>query len=210
MNVRNHPLNQSGNSQLSLFPEAQKEQLNSETLHQYFFIISPPEVIRSKVKVLKYKLNEEVNLSNYNLHSIAHISLMSFHTTRPVNEKFIQAVQNLFAGNNSFPIKLNGFEAFHHGTASDTIYVKIQGSDQITKLYCELNQLLGFRIRSFVPHLTVARTIARANFEKSFSFIKQQRFEEEFICNQVTILERKLQNGMVSDYQVLKKINLHN
>ncbi len=209
MNTRNHNLSQTGKSQLSLFPEAKKENPQLETLHQYFFIISPPDFVKSKVKLLKHKLNDVVSLSNHNLHSIPHISLMSFHTTRPVNEKFIQAVKDLFSNNHSFKICLKDFDSFNHGTSSNTIYVKIQNSEQITKLYFELNALLGFRIRSFVPHLTIASTIARSNFEKSFTLVKEQGFEEEFTCNQVTILERKLQNGMVSDYHILNKINLH-
>lgn len=208
MNTRNHNLHQAGNSQLTLFPEAKQESQNLETLHQYFFIITPPDVVKSKVKLLRHKLNTSVALSNYNLHSIPHISLMSFHTTRPVNEKFIQAVQQLFSQNHAFQVRLSGFDAFHHGTASNTIYMNIHGSEQIKKLYCELSQLLGFRIRSFVPHLTIARTIARTDFEKSLSIVKQNSFEAEFTCQQVTILERKLQNGMVGDYQVLKQINL--
>jgi hypothetical protein len=37
--------------------------------------------------------------------------------------------------------------------------------------------------------------------------IKNHSFEEKFTCNQVTILERKLQNGVVGKYQVLKEIS---
>lgn len=208
MNTRNHHLNPTGNSQLSLFPEAKKEQPSLETLHQYFFIISPPDVVKSKIKLLRHQINDVVSLSNHNLYSIPHISLMSFHTTRPVNEKFMEAVQCLFSQNRSFQIRLNDFDTFDHGTASNTFYIKIEGSQQITKLYCELNQLLGFRVRSFVPHLTVARTIPRIHFDKSTAVLKQFSIDEKFTCNEVTILERKLQNGMVSDYQVIKKINL--
>lgn len=209
MNTRNHHLHQAGNSQLTLFPEAKQENQSLETLYQYFFIITPPDVVKSKVKLLRHKLNTSVALSNYNLHSIPHISLMSFHTTRPVNDKFIQAVQQLFSENRSFQVKLSGFDAFHHGTASNSIYMNIQGSEQIKRLYCELSQLLGFRIRSFVPHLTIARTVARSSFEKSLSIVNQNSFEAEFACRQVTILERKLQNGMVGDYQTLKEIYLN-
>lgn len=208
MNTRNYNSHQAGNSQLTLFPETKQENQNLETLYQYFFIIPLPEVVKSKVKLLKHKVNSVVGLSNYNRQAIPHISLMSFHTTRPVNEKFIQAVQQLFAQNHSFQVKLSGFDAFHHGTASNTIYMNIQGSEQIKKLYCELSHLLGFRIRSFIPHLTIASTVSRSNFEKSLSLVKLHSFEEEFTCRQVTILERKLHNGMVGEYHALKRIQL--
>ena len=199
--------------QLSLFPEPKQETQTAtvaepDTVHQYFFIISPPDAIKSKVRSLKQKLNRAVGLSNYNLHSVPNISLMSFHTMYPVNDKFVQAVQELFARVNAFEVKLDGFEHFVHGTASDTIYAKLSDSEKITRLYEELHALLGLRVRSYVPHLTIARTVPRANFAKSFSIVKKQDFQEEFICDHVTILERKLHHGIVGNYQVFKEIKL--
>ena len=197
--------------QLSLFTEPKQDTSpvpEMDTVHQYFFIISPPDTIKSKVKSLKQKLNRAVGLSNYNLNSVPNISLMSFHTMYPVNDKFIQAVQELFSQVNAFEVKLDGFEHFVHGSASDTIYAKLSDSEKITRLYKELHNLLGLRVRSFVPHLTIARTVPRANFAKSFSIVKKQDFHEEFICDHVTILERKLHHGIVGNYQVFKEIKL--
>jgi 2'-5' RNA ligase len=197
--------------QLSLFPEPKAQTQAApemDTVHQYFFIISPPDAIKSKVRSLKQKLNRAVGLSDYNLNSTPSISLMSFHTMYPVNDKFIQAVQELFSQINAFEVKLEGFEHFVHGGASDTIYAKLSDSEKITKLYKELHALLGLRVRSYVPHLTIARTVPRANFAKSFSIVKKQDFHEEFICDHVTILERKLHHGIVGSYQVFKEIKL--
>lgn len=208
MNTRHQTLVSAGNSQLSLFPEAKKETPAMDAVHQYFFIIPLPDAVKNKVKLLKHQLNTAIGLSDYNLYSVPHISLLSFHTMRPVNERFIQAIQELFSRNNPFRVKLSGFAHFEHGLNSNTLYAKIEDSDQIKNLYYELNLLLGFRVRSFVPHLTIARSIPRANFEKSFTMAKQYSLEEEFNCDQVTILERKLQHGVVSKYQVLKEISL--
>jgi 2'-5' RNA ligase len=209
MNTRNYN-STAQNAQLSLFSEAKKESPVLDTVHQYFFIISPPDAIKSKVKSLKYKLHKAVGLSDYNLHSVPHISLMSFHTMRPVNERFFNALQQLFSDNNTFDVDLNGFEYFEHGEESNTIYVKIENSYQIVKVYHELHRLLGLSVRSFVPHLTVARTMSRARFNKSYEMIKQHSFTEKFSCSQVTILERKLQHGVVSNYRILKEIEFSN
>ena len=205
MNIRNHN-STAQQAQLSLFSEAKKESPVLDTVHQYFFIISPPEAIKSKVKLLKHKLHREIGLSDYNLNSSEIISLMSFHTMRPVNDRFIQAVQQLFSNNQPFQIHVSGFDHFEHGTSSNTIYAKLENSEQIVKLYQELHVLLGLRVRSFVPHLTIGKAVPRAHFKKSFSMIKNHSFEEKFTCNQVTILERRLQNGVVGKYQVLKEI----
>ena len=99
MNVKNHTLVNASANQLSLFSEVKKEGPVLDTVHQYFLIISPPNEIKSKVKSLKYKLHRAGGLSDYNLFSVPHISLMSFHTMRPVNERFFQALQQLFSKN---------------------------------------------------------------------------------------------------------------
>ena len=210
MNVKNHTLVNASANQLSLFSEVKKEGPVLDTVHQYFLIISPPNEIKSKVKSLKYKLHRAVGLSDYNLFSVPHISLMSFHTMRPVNERFFQALQQLFSKNHSFEIDLNGFYYFEHGNESNTIYVKIENSFQIVKVYHELHTLLGLRVREYVPHLTVARTVSRNRFHKSYDLIKQHHFSEKFTCNQVTVLERKLQHGVVSNYRIVKEIEFSN
>lgn len=110
MNAKNHHAVYTQNNQLSLFSEAKKEQQQPilDTVFQYFLIISPPNQVKSKVKSLKYKLHKAVGLSDYNLQSEPHISLMSFHTMRPVNERFFNALQQLFS-NNGFEIDLKWF-----------------------------------------------------------------------------------------------------
>lgn len=212
MNVKNQNSAYAKSNQLSLFSEPKKEQAQPvlDTVYQYFLIISPPDEIKSKVKSLKYKLHKAVGLSDYNLHSVPHISLMSFHTMRPVNDRFFGALQHLFSKNNSFEVDLNGFDYFEHGSESNTIYVKIENSFQIVRVYHELHSLLGLRVREFVPHLTVARTMSRPRFTRSYEMIKQHAFSEKFSCNQITILERKLQHGVVSNYRILKEIEFSN
>lgn len=208
MNTKNQNAVYAQNNQLSLFSEAKKEHSQPvlDTVYQYFLIISPPDEIKSKVKSLKYKLHKAVGLSDYNLHSVPHISLMSFHTMTPVNERCFVALQQLFSKNNSFEVYLNGFDYFEHGEEANTIYVKIENSCQIVRIYNELHSLLGLRIREFIPHLTLAKTISRTRFNKSYEMIKQHSFSEKFNCSHVTVLERKLQHGVVSNYKVLKEI----
>ncbi len=210
MNAKHHPSASAKDPQLSLFPDPVKETPEplTDTVHQYFFIISPPDAVKSKVRSLKYKLNTAVGLSNYNMQSVPHISLMSFHTMWPVNDRFMGVIQQLFSSIRSFEVKLHGYEHFVHGSASDTIYVKLSDSDKIKLMYQELHTLLGLKVRSFVPHLAIAQTIPRANFGKSFSIVKKHSFDEEFVCEKVTLLERKLQHGVAGKYRVLKEIKL--
>lgn len=202
--LKQHP----GKEQLSLFPESKKENTSLDALYQYFLVIAPPDDIKNKVRGLKHKLHDVSELSDYNLFSVPHISLINFHTIRPVNERFIEAVQNVFLRNRTFEVELSGYDFFLHGNTSYTIYVKIKDTDPITNLHNELSMLLGLPIHSFTPHLAVARTISRLSFEKGYSTVAKNTIDEKFICNNVTILERKIQNGVVSDYKVLKEVKL--
>lgn len=204
-----HQLKQyQGKEQLSLFPEPKQENTSLDALYQYFLVIAPPDDIKDKVRGLKHKLHDVSELSDYNLFSVPHISLINFHTIRPVNERFIEAVQNVFVRNQAFEVELNGYDFFLHGNSSYTIYVKIKDTEPIMNLHNELSMLLGLPIRSFTPHLTVARTISRLSFEKGYSTVTKNVFDEQFICNSVTILERKIQNGVVSDYRLLKEVDI--
>ena len=195
--------------QLSLFPEIKKEIPITDTsvLYEYFFIISPPEATKQKIKSLKQSLHKAVSLSAYNL-TVSPVSVMSFNSFSPVNDHFLDVVKNLLSGMPSFKMAFNGFDHFVHGGASNTIYAKLGDTEKITTLYKELHALLGLKPRVFTPHLTIARTIPRIHFNKSFNLINKHSFKEEFLCEQVTILERKIHHGVVSKYKVLKEIKL--
>src|ERR1700741_2397459 len=135
---RSQSLKTASESQLSLFPEAKNENVAAEALYQYLLVISPPEHLKAKVRSLKHKLNDAIGLSNYNMHSVPHISIISFHTLRPVNERFIEAVQNIFLKHDDLSVRLNGFSHFSHASGSNTIYVDIQNSEPIASIHSEL------------------------------------------------------------------------
>jgi 2'-5' RNA ligase len=195
-------------SQLSLFPSVNAEAPQLNTVYQYFFVISPPLSIKQNVKSYKHTLDKKVGLSDYNLHAIPNISLMSFHTMKPVNQNFIQAVSNLFANIQKFEIETNGFDCFTHHNSSGTIYAKIEDSGMLTGIYEGLHKLLGLKVRDYTPHLTVARTIPKENFNKAFALLKDKKFKKKFICENITILQRKMEYGSVSNCSVLTQINL--
>lgn len=208
MNVKPNSYKSREKAQLSLFPEEKKEQVIPEVLHQYLFLISPPERIKTKVKDVKHLLHQSFGLSKNNLHSIPHISLLSFHSARPVNEHFLSVVRQIFSKTPAFPICMKGYSSFHHQSGADTLYVKIDNSGHLSAMYKELTNLLGFPAKLFVPHLTVARTISHADFEKACELVNEQLIQDEFLCSQVSILERKFQNGVVTNYRVISNINL--
>ncbi len=196
--------------QLSLFPEVKETQANdnNDVLFEYFFIIAPPETTKHKIKSLKQTLHKAVPLNTYNLNNVSPVSIMSFNSFSPVNSHFIDVMTDLFSKMPGFNLAFNGFDQFTHGTVSNTIYAKLKDATALTLIYNKLHALLGLKPRAFTPHLTIARTIPRTNYNKSIKVISKQPFQEEFTCDKVTILERKIYHGLVSKYRVLTDIKL--
>lgn len=212
MKTQSNSVHQVKAPQLSLFPEVKKEVPVTDTsvLYEYFFMIAPPECTKHKIKTLKQSIHKAARLSAYNLITVSPVSIMSFNSFSPVNEHFLNVVNDFIKRIASFKMTFDGFDNFAHGAVSNTIYVKLTDHSKITVLYKELHHLLGLKQRAFTPHLTIARTIPRANFNKSFTAIKKQHFKEEFMCEEITLLERKIHHGVVSKYKILKEMKLKN
>ena len=218
------PKNESS-TQLSLFSDVQgtakapakstslkladkKESASPKAFYQYFILISPPDTIKKRVKGMKITLNKTIGLSRENLHSIAHISIHSFHQSVPMSPNFLSVLQQVCSQNQSFPIKLCGFGVFDSNTDKRTIYSKIDNAGPIEKVREQICDLMNIPNKEFVPHLTIARALETQLSEKGLRIIHQDRLTEQFQCNKITILERKYENGIVSNYKVFHEINL--
>ncbi|MDP2385781.1 MAG: 2'-5' RNA ligase family protein [Bacteroidota bacterium] len=217
------PKNES--TQLSLFSDAQsaaktpakpvssivagkKEAVSPKAFYQYFMLISPPDTIKKKVKGMKITLNKTIGLSRENLYSIAHISLHSFHQSVPMSPYFLSALQQVLSQSSSFAVKLNGFGLFDSDTNKKTIYSRIENTNHIENIRKQIAELMNIPNKEFVPHLTIARSLEIALSEKAMRIIHQDRLMEQFQCNKITILERKYENGIMSNYKVFHEINL--
>lgn len=200
-----------GTAQLSLFPASntstqESNQLN--TVYQYFFVINLPPTLSQSIKQLKLRLNKLIGLSDYNVFATPNITLMSFHTMRPVNQNFITAVQQLLDRNSNFEIQIDGFAHFEHGNVSNTLYAHVHKTDSLNQLYHDLHQLLGLKVRTFIPHLTIARTIPRHKFDKIASLFKNRSIKDQFNCYQISVLQRTIEYGTASKFSVLKEFDL--
>jgi hypothetical protein len=101
-------------AQLSLFnsesePALEKKQENK---YQYLIVVSPSDEIKEKVLELKKKLNVLVPISNFNLRSTPHISIIGFSMKEQLKENFWDKFQLFFSKVPRFVVSLNGFEIF--------------------------------------------------------------------------------------------------
>ena len=197
-------------AQLSLFnsepePSLEKKQENK---YQYLIVVSPSDEIKEKVLELKKKLNVLVPISNFNLRSTPHISIIGFSMKEPLKDDFWNKFQLFFSKVPRFVVSLNGFENFLHGQISNTLFIKIEDEKPFVLLHKIITQFFNINERNYMPHLTVARVLPRESLPIIKTFIEEEQFKGKFKCTNITVLERTVEGKLTSHYKVCRQIEL--
>ncbi|MFP9100098.1 2'-5' RNA ligase family protein [Flavobacterium sp. RHBU_24] len=182
-------------TQISLFPE---------TLYEYHILLSPSDAIKDDVDNLKQVLHEQIGIADRDRTSIAHISLMKMEAFESTSVKDI--VKKVLAGEPKFTIKINGYAHFEHGKER-TLYLKLDEPESIDRIAVAIKNPSKkkapkpkYRQTSIVdkperktklsmtPHITIARNISEADFEKiDFAAFE---YQNEWVCDRVIIRRR--------------------
>lgn len=180
-------------AQLSLF---------TVTVYEYLILLSPSDSIKEEVDRMKELLHGMIGLEPYNLNSVAHVSL--FKTEAAENGPVVRQVKKIASGVQPFTITLAGHEVLKHGGVSRTLCLKIENPEPINNLLSLLNpapetkrsyrqtSILDKRTRAkkiIHPHITIARSIATADFDRIEDFTPFD-FTGEWLCDRITILRR--------------------
>lgn len=185
-------------AQLTLFPE---------TLYEYHILLSPSDAVKDDVDNLKQQLHEQIGISEKDRTSIAHITLLKTEAFESTNMKDL--VKKALAGESKFTIKVDGYDHFTHGTTR-TLYLKLENPELVDHIAVAIKNPAKKRAPkpkyrqtsiidkperkqklSMVPHITIARTIAEADFERiDFTAFE---YENEWVCDRV-IIRRRLAN----------------
>lgn len=195
-------------AQLSLFnsepePALEKKQENK---YQYLIVVSPSDEIKEKVLELKKKLNVLVPISNFNLRSTPHISIIGFSMKEQLKDDFWNKFQLFFSKVPRFVVSLNGFENFLHGQISNTLFIKIEDEKPFVLLHKIITQFFKINERNYMPHLTVARVLPRESLPIIKTFIEEEQFKGKFKCTNITVLERTVEGKTTSAYKVCRQI----
>ncbi|HWV75301.1 MAG TPA: 2'-5' RNA ligase family protein [Pseudosphingobacterium sp.] len=168
-------------NQLTLFEEV-----------TYFILISPAERIREWIIDQKRRLHAEIQLSDFNLYAIPHISL--YKIKMEDNDEMIKRkVSTAIAAHTSFHQPLSGIEYLTHGNVSFSVCVKVVKPERIVALYQSLRETFKFKKTSFHPHLTIARDIDNNNKHAvQRLFPMMMSYEDSFFCDNVLILKKNL------------------
>lgn len=182
-------------SQLTLFPE---------TLYEYHILLSPSDAVKDDVDSLKQQLHDQIGIAERDRTSIAHITLLKTEAFESTNMKDL--VKKALAGEQKFTIKLNGTAHFEHGKER-TLYLKLENPEAVDHLAVAIKNPAKKRAPkpkyrqtsiidkperkaklSMVPHVTIARNISEADFEKIDLSVFE--YENEWICDRVIIRRR--------------------
>lgn len=180
-------------TQLSLF---------AVTVYEYLILLSPSDPIKEEVDRMKELLHGMIGLEPYNRNSVAHVSL--FKTEAAENGPVVRQVKKIASGVQPFTVTLAGHEVLKHGGVSRTLCLKIENPEPINALMALLNppaetrrsyrqtSILDKRTRAkkvIHPHVTIARSIATADFDRIEDFSVFD-FSGEWLCDRITILRR--------------------
>lgn len=157
----------------------------------YLMILSPPDEIQKEIS--RYK-RASVNVIGHfdGMYNTAHITI-TFQTrckpflARPAIERMGQRLTTL----SPIGLQIKSFAYFNHGTSGKTIYAVIERNEKTDKWFKLLATQMNIKIKSFVPHITIAKNIPVTAFNKLWPNFENREWSANFMANSLTILERE-------------------
>lgn len=149
-------------------------------LYAYLVVLSPPDTIKDEVAKIKNELNEIADITERNLHSIAHITLTDKLTD---DSDFPAAIEKFISGHSAFPVKVNGWDFFDHGH-SVTVYLKIIDPQSIIDL------MVSMKSNTRAPHISLAKKISYETFDKLKPYLENLDYAAQWNCDEVNVLRK--------------------
>lgn len=168
----------------------------------YLLVLTPSDSVCKRVKRLKD--DSAAIIGDYDSrYSKAHISIQQWPRKKPVwidtlmpkLERELLTLPPLITG-------INGFDFFHH-EENPTIYARLEQSPATTIWFKQLKRF--FSGGSFIPHVTIARSLPSTSFKKLWPYVSKQEWNEEFKIDKLTILRREM-IGHDRSYRVYKEL----
>jgi len=149
-------------------------------LYAYLVVLSPPQQVKDEIAQIKKDLNAIADITERNLHSIAHITLVDKLTD---DVYFPETIEEFIAGQKPFPIKISGWDIFDHGH-SITAYLKIISPAPIVEL------MSAVKSPSKSPHISLVKKIPHETFAALKPYLENLDYSAEWLCTDVTVLKK--------------------
>ncbi len=166
-------------------------------LYAYLAVLSPPEEVKANIAKIKKELNQISDISERNLHSIAHVTLTDKLTDGAC---FAETISRLIVDQKPFTIKVKGWNFFDHGH-SITVYLSIEDPEPI------INLMSLVKSSSKSPHISLAKKITHGSFNKLRPYLENLDYSATWVCNEVNVL-RKLMSEKHLGFRESIKISL--
>lgn len=152
--------------------------LHSEEL---FFIISPPADILRQIANMKRQVRQSIGRPFEAELSIGHISLHK--DSGSCIETSLSEIDSRLSAIDPFEIQIKDFNAFFN---SKTIFLDIVNKDAVHDVFESITRLPY----DGVPHVTIAKNLAKPDFQKAWSQLTASPYKTKFICDRIKVLRR--------------------
>jgi 2'-5' RNA ligase len=166
-------------------------------LYAYLVVLSPPETIKADIAKIKKELNEIAPITDHNLQSIAHITLVDKLTD---DSSLDETISGLITSVKPFTITIKGWGFFDHGHIL-TVYLKVDDPEPI------VNLMTLVKSPSKTPHISLAKKIPHETFNQLKPYLENLDYSAEWNCTEVNLL-RKLMSEKHLGFRESFKISL--
>ncbi|HEY8928967.1 MAG TPA: 2'-5' RNA ligase family protein [Mucilaginibacter sp.] len=168
----------------------------------YLIVLTPSDSVCKRVR--RFKDDSAAIVGDYDSRrSKAHISIQQWPRKKPVwIDTLMPKLERELLTLPPLTIGINGFDFFHH-EENPTIYARLEQTPGTSVWFKHLKRF--FSGGSFVPHITIARSLPAPAFKKLWPYISKQQWQEEFKIDKLTILCREM-IGHDKSYRVYKEL----
>lgn len=174
-----------------------------ELLYDYLVVINPDPKTAEEVKTFKEKIAETLGMfpSRY---SKAHITLYRSVFPERFEDDFIFLLDEAARRQSAFTVYTSRFDHFRHGDVKRTLYVNVANPKPVVELRKRILHMLDLKPNDFKPHITVARGISTAAFDKVYPDFDGQLYVRSFGCHNFILLRKPVTGGM---YEQVKEFS---
>jgi 2'-5' RNA ligase len=149
-------------------------------LYAYLVVISPPEAVKTAITGIKKQMNAITDITERNLHSIAHITLTDKLTD---DTDFPETISALIGNQQPFTVTIKGWDKFDHGH-SVTVFLIVETPEPIV----QISGALKSTAKS--PHISLAKKIPREKYLALLPYLKQLDYSAQWVCTEVNVLRK--------------------
>lgn len=176
---------------------------------EYLLVLNPHEDLRNRIMNIKKDFNEAYN-APFALWGKPHLTLAKFTVWEMMEEKILNRLNITAMGTPPFKVVLKDYGSF----PSHTLYIKVTTKIPIQNLVKEVRSskrlMKSIDYEPFFitePHLTIARKLTPAQYEKAWLQYSHHSFTGNFIADGMLLIKRR--EGE-KGYQIVRRLEFKN